>query len=328
MNPAERCFQDPLLAEVQQVLAKDTGTSWSLLLARLAVELHHARQRSGSTLFSYQEDPVLASVNRVFREEKVQLYWEKIIYLGCSAGGDVALRTLFGYINYPHVPVVIAMHHNPGFRFLARLELANGVTHTPVHVETDMPIRGGEIYFLPGDKWIGYNPSNPSFQLAPLTGKQRFRPLIDQVFSTAGQRFGRQVAGIILSGMLNDGAQGLKDVFLNHGETWIQDPAAAAFDDMPRAAQTAVPVAKIMTLKGIADRINAHSRQYLMPRSYKSSFHALPLGPWQKPPTSRMFTKPILMTVRRFRTFSKTAAWWWLPGFFATKHSLNSWRKW
>ena len=44
------------------------------------------------------------------------------------------------------------MHHNPGFSFLARFELANGVTHTPVLVETDMPIRGGEVYFLPGDK--------------------------------------------------------------------------------------------------------------------------------------------------------------------------------
>ena len=275
MNPAERCYQDPLLAEVQQVLAKGTGTSWSLLLARLAEELQHARQRSNSNLFSYQEDPVLASVNRVFREEKVQLCWEKIIFLGCSAGGNVALRTLFGYITYPHVPVVIAMHHNPGFSFMARFELANGVTHTPVLVETDMPIRGGEIYFLPGDKWIGYHSGNPSFQLAPLTGKQRFRPVIDNVFSIAGQRFGRQVTGIILSGMLDDGAQGLKDVFLNHGETWIQDPATAAFKDMPKAAQTAVPTANIMTLKGIADRINAYSHQYLMPRSYKNIFQVL-----------------------------------------------------
>ena len=74
--------------------------------------------------------------------------------------------------------------------------------------------------------------------------------------------------------MLDDGAQGLKDVFLNHGESWIQDPATAAFDDMPKAAQTAVPAAKVMTLKGIADRINAHSRQYLRPRSFKSTFQA------------------------------------------------------
>jgi len=104
MNPAERCYQDPLLAEVQQILAKETGTSWSLLLARLAEELHHARQRSSSKLFSFQENPILASVCRVFREEKVQLCREKIIFLECSAGGNVALRTLFGYITYPHVP--------------------------------------------------------------------------------------------------------------------------------------------------------------------------------------------------------------------------------
>ena len=122
MSPEQPSFSDPLLAEFQRVLANDGTISWSALLARLAKELAHARQRQPQLRFAHQEDPVMASIHRVLREEKVQFRWEKIAFLGCSAGGDVALRTLFGYITYPHIPIIIAMHHHPKFRFLAKFK--------------------------------------------------------------------------------------------------------------------------------------------------------------------------------------------------------------
>lgn len=186
----------------------------------------------------------------------------------------MALRTLFGYIAYPHIPIIIAMHHNPGFRFWAKLNMANGIAQQPINVKQDMSIRNGELYFVPGDQLIGYHAHDRSFHLSPPPPKRRFRPLIDQVFSVAGQRFHRQAMGVIMSGMFNDGAAGLKDMYLNHGDIVIQEPRTALFDDMPKAALEAVPTAKVLSLKGIADRINACSRQFLTPRSYKTMFAA------------------------------------------------------
>ena len=275
MIPEQPSFSDPLLSEFQRILVQKGPTSWSALLGRLADELAHARQRKQTRVdFSQREDPVKVSINRVLREHQVQLHWEKIAYLGCSAGGDVSLRTLFSYIAYPHIPIIIAMHHNPGFRFLAKLNMANGIAQQPIIVEHDMSIKSGELYFVPGDQLIGYHANDRSFQLSPPPSKRRFRPLIDQVFSVAGQRFHRQAIGVIMSGMLNDGAAGLKDMFLNHSDVLIQEPMTALFDDMPKAALEAVPTAEVLSLKGIADRINACSRQFLIPRSYKTIFAA------------------------------------------------------
>ena len=164
------------------------------------------------------------------------------------------------------------MHHNPGFQFLARLELGNGVSQKPLPVESDTSIRSSEVYFLPGDRWIGYHATDTAFRLDPLQSKPRFRPSIDQVFATAAQRFGKMLSGIILTGMLDDGAKGLQDVFLNHGSVMVEDPSYAAFADMPRAAVTAVPTARKLSLEDIANQINESSRQFLTPRSLSSTF--------------------------------------------------------
>ncbi|MEE9465904.1 MAG: chemotaxis protein CheB [Candidatus Neomarinimicrobiota bacterium] len=272
MTLPQRFFQDPLLAAVFRVLSKDSTTSWTPLLVRLARELERSRKRQANVAFEQQEDPVLTAVNRVLQVEKVRLDWERIIFLGCSAGGDRALRELLRQVEYPHLPMVITMHHNPGFLFLSRLLMANGVEQLPEKVDNDMTIKSNRLYFVPGDKIVGYHNSDLAFKITPLEKKQHFRPLIDQVFSLAGRRFGSRMVGVIMTGMLDDGVSGLKDSFLNHGEALVQDPSTALFPDMPNAAIKAVPSAKVLSLAAIADRINVHSREYLVPKSFKAFF--------------------------------------------------------
>ncbi len=272
MSLTERFFQDPLLAAISRVLARETSTSWAPLLAGLAKELERARQRQANLSFAPQEDPVLTAVNRFLQVEKVRIDWHKIIYLGCSAGGDLALREVLRRVDYPHLPIVISMHHNAKFLFLSKLIMANGVEQQPQKIDSDLAIKSGQIYFMPGDKIVGYHRTDLSFKITPLMKKQRFRPLIDQVFSLAGRRFGSRMVAVIMTGMLDDGAAGLKDIYLNHGEALIQNPDSAMFSEMPRAALAKVPAAKVLSLSGIADRINAYSREYLVPKSFKSIF--------------------------------------------------------
>ncbi len=272
MSLTERFFQDPLLAAINRVLVKETSTSWTPLLVGLAKELERARKRQANLSIAPQEDPVLTAVNRFLQVEKVRIDWHKIIYLGCSAGGDLALREVLRGVDYPHLPIVITMHHNAKFLFLSKMIMANGVEQQPQKIDSDLAIKSGRIYFMPGDKIVGYHRTDLSFKITPLMKKQRFRPLIDQVFTLAGRRFGSRMVAVILTGMLDDGAAGLKDIYLNHGETLIQHPDSAMFSAMPRAALAEVPTAKVLSLSGIADRINAYSREYLVPKSFKSIF--------------------------------------------------------
>ncbi len=270
MSPSPVDFQDPIVATFWRILKNSEGNSWDSFLEILSEEVRHVRQRQPNIAFTRQSDPMLVAVNRVLRMERAQLNWERLVVLGCSAGGDLALRTIFENVNYPHIPIIIAMHHNPGFRFLAKLAFANGVEQEATLITSDMAIKAGELYFIPGESLVGYHRTDTSFTVSPLPGPQKFRPVINNVLSVTGERFKDKLMAVILSGMLDDGADGLKDVYLNHGEVMIQKTATALFDDMPRAAMIAVPSAKQKTLVEIAEKINNLSARHLNVRSFKN----------------------------------------------------------
>ena len=263
MTPSLGVFQDPILSAIARVLKKEEGGTHSALIARLAAELHDARAHSANSTFTRSDDPILQCIKRVLGWERFRFRWSRIVFLGCSAGGDVALRSLLGYITYPHVPLVIAMHHRPGFHFMKRFSLANQITQRPLMVKDEMAIKGGRLYFVPGERAIGFKPGGSAFELRATNGTSRFRPHIDQVLASAAERYGEIAAGVILSGMLSDGAEGLEVMFLNHCDVLIQDPATALFKDMPNAAIKKVPSARVLSLKGIADRLSHYSREYL-----------------------------------------------------------------
>lgn len=70
---------------------------------------------------------------------------------------------------------------------------------------------------------------------APHKGNH-FRPTIDALFLSAANIFGLRVIGIILSGLLNDGAQGLSTIRGAGGISIVQEPGDARFKDMPKNA--------------------------------------------------------------------------------------------
>lgn len=260
---------DPLLMSIKLMLESLIDRDWGPVLNRLTEDIEHMRQRTTAGQQIHREDPVKVAINRILNAERIIFEWDKLVILGCSAGGDVALRQLFEHISYPHLPIIIAMHHGPKFKFMAGFKLANGLFQLPTVVQTDMAIKSGEVYFVPGDHTLGYHLTNNAFSLSPVNGNTRFRPVIDQVFATTGIRFGNQVGGAILSGMLYDGAKGLKDIFLNHGEVVIQAPATAMFAHMPQSAMSMVPTARVLSPQLMAAWINNLTRDHIRARSYR-----------------------------------------------------------
>lgn len=265
---------DPLVVSIKLMLESLIDRDWGPVLSRLTKDIEHMRQRTNAGQQINRDDPVKVAISRILNAERIIFEWDKLVILGCSAGGDVALRQLFEHISYPHLPIIIAMHHSPEFKFMAGFKLANGLFQLPTVVQTDMAIKSGEVYFVPGDRTIGYHLTSNAFQLSPLNSDVRFRPVIDHVFATTGIRFGHQVGGAILSGMLYDGAKGLKDIFLNHGEVVIQAPDTAIFANMPQAAMSLVPTAKVLAPQQLAVWINKLTQKHVRARSY-SPFPAL-----------------------------------------------------
>ncbi len=81
------------------------------------------------------------------------------------------------------------------------------------------------------------------------------RPSIDILFSSAARIQGLQSLGVLLTGMGNDGAQGLKDLATHGAWTVAQDEASSVVYGMPRAAVELGAVREVLPLDDLGSRL-------------------------------------------------------------------------
>jgi two-component system, chemotaxis family, protein-glutamate methylesterase/glutaminase len=81
---------------------------------------------------------------------------------------------------------------------------------------------------------------------------QRPVSTINRLFASAAQSYGERVIGIILTGLLRDGTEGLRAVHEAGGLTMVQDPREAEYPDMPANAMEQLPVTFCLNLADIA----------------------------------------------------------------------------
>ena len=154
-----------------------------------------------------------------------------IVAIGASAGGVSAISALLHALpaDLP-ATVFIATHRDP--------EIVSHLAHvlsrtTGLHVRI---AQGGEP-LSPGTCYM----SEPGMHLT-LDPNQRVRLVpaghypasdINVLFHSLARHAGPRTVGVILSGMLSDGAAGLHAIKDAGGITLVQDPAEAEFDQMP-----------------------------------------------------------------------------------------------
>lgn len=91
--------------------------------------------------------------------------------------------------------------------------------------------------------------------------ENRCRPAIDPLFRSAAATFTSRVVGVILSGLLDDGAAGLRAVQRCGGKTLVQDPREAHFPDIPRHALAAVQVDFQLPVRGMGEVLAQLTRE-------------------------------------------------------------------
>lgn len=259
-------FQDPLLNGFARIrILQHSGNSDRGFIMKIAEAILKARTHpKPANIFSKSGDPVLESVLELMTRERYHFTWKKLVVLGCSAGGNVALRSLFKHLIVPHLPIIIAMHHNPGFMFMTHFEMANSTLQRVITAKDGEQITGSRIFFIPGEAETGFSPRTTSFKIQPINYKTRFRPDINDIFKAVGIRFRENSIGVILSGMLDDGAEGIKAMALNRGEVCVQEPSTALFKEMPNAAIKSFAGVRVRSLQKIADRINQLTKDHLV----------------------------------------------------------------
>jgi len=178
---------------------------------------------------------------------------EKIIAIGASTGGTEAIKdVLMGFP--PDTPGIVITQHIPAQFSGPFAKRMNGCCAMEVCEATDgQQILPGHVYIAPGSDHLMVVRSGARYlcKLSDGPPVNRHRPSVDVLFRSIAQNAGDNAIGIILTGMGNDGAAGLKEMQDAGASTIAQDESSSVVWGMPGeavkrgAADSILPLAKV-----------------------------------------------------------------------------------
>lgn len=182
---------------------------------------------------------------------------EKIIAIGSSTGGTEALRHVLMPMPLTCPGIVIAQHMPPGFTHSFAERLNKICSISVKEGEEGDRVLPGHAYISPGGKHMELVRSGANYHLSlnerpPLN---RHRPSVDMLLQSVAKTAGKNAVGAILTGMGNDGAQGLLDMRNAGAWTLAQSEKTCVIYGMPREAVKLDAACEITDLDQISERI-------------------------------------------------------------------------
>ncbi|MFC0679944.1 chemotaxis response regulator protein-glutamate methylesterase [Lysobacter korlensis] len=163
---------------------------------------------------------------------------ERIVAIGASTGGTQAIERVLTAL--PRVaPGIVIVQHMPE-RFTASLaERLNQLCAIEVReARNDDRVLPGLALIAPGGRHMQLRRSGAHYQVQVLDGPpvNRHRPSVDVLFRSVARNAGRNALGVILTGMGDDGARGLREMMDAGANTIAQDEASCVVFGMPKEA--------------------------------------------------------------------------------------------
>src|SRR5205085_6573234 len=176
--------------------------------------------------------------------------------IGASAGGLVALLEVLTPLprDLP-CSILIVQHIDPLHRSMIPEILQRRTALRVKQAEHDEVLLPGTVYVAPPDQHLLAGPGK--IQLAHSQLVHFSRPSIDLLFESVAGTYGSRSIGIVLSGTLTDGADGISAIKEAGGVTLAQDPRRAEFKSMPESAIRTGHVDHILALGDIARMLEA-----------------------------------------------------------------------
>ncbi|HEY8079211.1 MAG TPA: CheR family methyltransferase [Labilithrix sp.] len=172
-----------------------------------------------------------------------------------SAGSLEPIGAFFSQIDSTvDAAFLVVTHRDPKAPTLMPEILAR-MTALPVRTLTDGALSAGNVYVVPADQSI--LSSEGRFTLAPRAKGSR-GGTIDAVLRAVADGYGDATIGVLLSGMGSDGTAGLRAVRDAFGLVLVQDPATAAYDEMPKSAIDARLADVVGPPEKLAESVVAH----------------------------------------------------------------------
>jgi len=158
-----------------------------------------------------------------------------IIVMGGSAGALESLRCIVSRLpaDLP-AAILLVVHVAQDYPSILPEILSACGSLRAIHPHNKQRVENGMIYVAPPDHHLLLEDASIVLSRGPR--ENRHRPAIDPLFRSAARTYDARVAGVILSGELDDGSAGLMAVRMRGGIAIVQDPNEAIAPEMPRRA--------------------------------------------------------------------------------------------
>jgi two-component system chemotaxis response regulator CheB len=175
---------------------------------------------------------------------------EHVVAIGCSTGGTQALERVLTALPLVSPGMVIVQHMPPTFTaaFARRLD---GLCKVNVkEAENNDRVTPGCALIAPGGKHLLLQRSGAQYYVEVREGPpvNRHCPSVDVLFRSAAKAAGPNALGIIMTGMGDDGARGLKEMRTAGANTIAQDEESCVVFGMPKEAIRMEAVDRILSL--------------------------------------------------------------------------------
>jgi two-component system chemotaxis response regulator CheB len=179
----------------------------------------------------------------------------RVVALAASTGGPAALHRLLSDLpaGFP-VPLLAVQHITPGF-VGGLVDWLNKAGGPRVKVAADgEPLAPGTVYVAPDDRHLDVSPRR-AVALAETPPVGGFRPSGTALFEAVARVYGAAAVAVILTGMGDDGVEGLRAVRRAGGRVLAQDEKSSVVFGMPGAAVAAGLADDVLPLEEIPRRL-------------------------------------------------------------------------
>jgi two-component system chemotaxis response regulator CheB len=182
---------------------------------------------------------------------------EKIIVVGSSTGGTEAIKEFLIRMPADSPGILITQHMPEAFTksFASRLDgLCKIRVKEAEHNERVLP---GHVYIAPGHSHLLLKRSGANYmtELSQAAPVNHHRPSVEVLFRSAAQHAGKNIIGVMLTGMGKDGAVAMLEMRQAGAYNLAQDEATCVVFGMPREAIAVGAVDEIVPIQSMAQRV-------------------------------------------------------------------------
>ncbi|MDN3613669.1 chemotaxis response regulator protein-glutamate methylesterase [Vibrio gallaecicus] len=178
---------------------------------------------------------------------------DEVIVVGASTGGTDAIEKLLMGMPPGSPPIVIVQHMPGKFTNAFAQRLNTVLQHRVVEAENRQKLVAGSVYIAPGDVHTMISRVEQTYFIELKDGPlvSRHKPSVDVLFRSAAQHVGENCIGVIMTGMGDDGAQGMVELKRVGAYTLAQSEDSCLVFGMPKEAIAKGGVDKVCSLQNL-----------------------------------------------------------------------------